>query len=195
MLSIWVMKTAASDPRFAEVVAQWKASGSPIEPQGSARRLGDDIVAVAGVPDADWVVFRSAPAEVLLGGPTAGRRQAIWIGSTVAVAGGLIILLVMLALLRPLRQLELRALRLIDEGAEQPLLRSRIAVVGAQDVQGPLRLNLHVLLGGGVAGARLGVRRRWQTRAGEQRHGGHGGQEIGPGHGHLNDLSCIGAEA
>ena len=117
-----VMKTAASDPRFAEVVAQWKASGSPIEPQGSARRLGDDIVAVAGVPDADWVVFRSAPAEVLLGGPTAGRRQAIWIGSTVAVAGGLIILLVMLALLRPLRQLELRALRLIDEGfaAQEP---------------------------------------------------------------------------
>ena len=118
----WVMKKAASDPRFAEVVAQWKASGSPIEPQGSARRLGDDIVAVAGVPDADWVVFRSAPAEVLLGGPTAGRRQAIWIGSTVAVAGGLIILLVMLALLRPLRQLELRALRLIDEGfaAQEP---------------------------------------------------------------------------
>ena len=117
-----VMKKAASDPRFAEVVAQWKASGSPIEPQGSARRLGDDIVAVAGVPDADWVVFRSAPAEVLLGGPTAGRRQAIWIGSTVAVAGGLIILLVMLALLRPLRQLELRALRLIDEGfaAQEP---------------------------------------------------------------------------
>ena len=117
-----VMKKAASDPRFAEVVAQWKASGSPIEPQGSARRLGGDIVAVAGVPDADWVVFRSAPAEVLLGGPTAGRRQAIWIGSTVAVAGGLIILLVMLALLRPLRQLELRALRLIDEGfaAQEP---------------------------------------------------------------------------
>ena len=117
-----VMKKAASDPRFADVVAQWKAEGSPIEPQGSARRLGDDIVAVAGVPDADWVVFRSAPAEVLLGGPTAGRRQAIWIGSTVAVAGGLIILLVMLALLRPLRQLELRALRLIDEGfaAQEP---------------------------------------------------------------------------
>ncbi len=112
----WVMKKAASDPRFAGVVARWKAEGSPIEPQGSARRLGDDIVAVAGVPDADWVVFRSAPAEMLLGGPVAGRRQAMWIGAAVAVAGGLIILLVMLALLRPLRQLERRALRLIDEG-------------------------------------------------------------------------------
>ena len=111
----WLMKNAASDPHFAEVVARWKAEGSPIEPQASARRLGDDIVAVAGVPDADWVVFRSAPAELLLGGPSAGRLQAIWIGSAVAVAGGLIILLVMLALLRPLRQLERRALRLIGE--------------------------------------------------------------------------------
>ena len=111
----WVMKPAASDPHFTAVVAQWKAEGAPIEPQGSARRLGNDIVAVAGVPDADWVVFRSAPAELLLGGPTAGRRQAILIGSVVAVAGGLIILLVMLALLRPLRQLERRALLLLTD--------------------------------------------------------------------------------
>ncbi len=110
-----VMKKAASDPQFAGVVAQWKAEGRAIEPQGSARRLGDDIVAEAGVPDADWVVFRSAPAEMLLGGPTAGRRQAIWIGSAVAVAGGLIILLVMLVLLRPLRQLERRALQLLTD--------------------------------------------------------------------------------
>jgi diguanylate cyclase (GGDEF)-like protein/PAS domain S-box-containing protein len=111
----WVMKKAVADPRFTRVVSEWKAAGAPIEPQGSARRLGDDIVAMAGVPDADWVVFRSAPAELLLGGPTAGRRQATWIGSAVAVAGGLIILLVMLALLRPLRQLERRALRVISD--------------------------------------------------------------------------------
>ena len=120
--SSWLMKNAASDPHFAGVVARWKAQGAPIEPQASALRLDDDIVAMAGVPDADWVVFRSAPAELLLGGPSAGRLQAMWIGSAVALAGGLIILLVMLGLLRPLRQLERRALRLIGEGfsAEEP---------------------------------------------------------------------------
>jgi diguanylate cyclase len=111
----WLMENVADDPHFAAMVSLWKAQGAPIEPQASARRLGDDIVAVAGVPDADWVVFRSAPAELLLGGPGAGRLQAIWIGSAVAVAGGLIILLVMLALLRPLRQLESRALRLLTD--------------------------------------------------------------------------------
>jgi diguanylate cyclase (GGDEF)-like protein/PAS domain S-box-containing protein len=112
----WLMRKAAADPHFTAEMALWTAEGSPIEPQGSARRVGDDIVAMAGVPDADWVVFRSAPAELLLGGPTAGRRQAILIGSVVAVAGGLVILLVTLALLRPLRHLERRALRLISEG-------------------------------------------------------------------------------
>ena len=101
----WLMKDAKTDSRFARVVAQWKSEGQPIEPQGSSRRLGDDIVAVAGVPDADWNVFRSAPADVLLGGPAAGSLQAMWIGSAVAVAGGLIILLVTLTLLRPLRLL------------------------------------------------------------------------------------------
>ena len=121
-----VMTPAASEPPFAKVIAQWKAEGQPIEPQGSARRLGDDIVAMAGVPDADWVVFRSAPAELLLGGPMAGRRQATWIGAAVAVAGGLIILLVMLALLRPLRKLEQRALHVLSEGfsAEEPWPRA-----------------------------------------------------------------------
>ncbi len=122
----WVMRNAAALPHFAGVVARWKAEGQPIEPQGSAHRIGDDIVATAGVADADWVVMRSAPAELLLGGPSAGRLQAIRIGSVVAVAGGLIILLVMLALLRPLRQLERRALRLLDEGfaAQDPWPRA-----------------------------------------------------------------------
>ena len=117
-----VLTKADGDAQFAAVVAQWRREGAPVEPQGAARRLGDNIVAVAGVPDADWVVFRSAPAELLLGGPTAGRLQAVWIGSAVAFAGGLIILLVMLALLRPLRQLERRALRLITEdfSAQRP---------------------------------------------------------------------------
>ena len=111
----WLMENAGADPHFAAVMALWKAQGAPIEPQASARRLGDDIVAIAGVPDADWVVFRSAPAELLLGGPSAGRLQAMWIGSAVALAGGLIILLAMQVLLRPLRQLERRALRLLTD--------------------------------------------------------------------------------
>jgi len=110
----WILKDVASEERFAAAFARWRAQGAPIQTQGMSMRLGDDIVAIAGVPDADWVVLRSAPAEVLLGGPAAGRRQAVVIGAGVAVVGGLIILLVTFALLRPLRQLERRALRLLE---------------------------------------------------------------------------------
>ena len=39
--------------------------GAADRAQGSSRRLGDDIVAVAGVPDADWIVFRSGRADVM----------------------------------------------------------------------------------------------------------------------------------
>jgi diguanylate cyclase (GGDEF)-like protein/PAS domain S-box-containing protein len=111
----WIFNDAAREPRFTAGVASWTEQGQPIDPQGTAARLDGQVVAFAGVPDADWVVFRSAPAEVLLGGPVAGRTQAAWIGAGVALIGGVVMLLVVLALLRPLRQLEVRALRLLDD--------------------------------------------------------------------------------
>ncbi len=110
----WILRDAQTEPSISGAVEQWIAQGRPVEPQGSARRFGDNVVAMAGVPDADWVIFRTAPAEVLLGGPTAGRLQATWIGAAVALAGGGIILLTTLRMLRPLRDLERRALQLLD---------------------------------------------------------------------------------
>jgi diguanylate cyclase (GGDEF)-like protein/PAS domain S-box-containing protein len=124
------MRDAKDEPRLADAVALWIAQGRPAEPQGSSRRVGDHVVAMAGVPDADWVIFRTAPAELLLGGPTAGRRYALWLSVGVAAGGGLIILLVTMVMLRPLRRLEQRALRLLhDEVAAQddwPQVRGEI---------------------------------------------------------------------
>ena len=111
----WILRDAQTEPRIAAAVERWVSQGRPVEPQGSARRVGDRVVAMAGVPDSDWVIFRTAPAEVLLGGPAAGRRQALWIGAVVALTGGGIILLATLLMLRPLRRLEQRALRLLDD--------------------------------------------------------------------------------
>jgi diguanylate cyclase (GGDEF)-like protein/PAS domain S-box-containing protein len=111
----WILRDAQTEPRIAAAVERWVSQGRPVEPQGSAHRVGDHVVAMAGVPDSDWVIFRTAPAEVLLGGPAAGRRQALWIGSVVALTGGGIILLATLLMLRPLRRLEQRALRLLDD--------------------------------------------------------------------------------
>jgi len=111
----WLMRDAATEPRIAGAVEKWIAQGRPVEPQGQSSRLGDYVVATAGVPDADWIIYRTSLAEVVLGGPSAGKRQAIWIGTTVTVAGGALILLATLFLLRPLQLLERRALRLLDD--------------------------------------------------------------------------------
>jgi diguanylate cyclase (GGDEF)-like protein/PAS domain S-box-containing protein len=114
----WVFQDARRDSRFRAAIAQWREQGEPIDPQGAAWRLGDAVVASAGVPDAEWVVLRSAPAELLLGGPGAGRLQSLWIAMAVAVLGGFIILLTLHGLLAPLRLLERRALRLLDDDLE-----------------------------------------------------------------------------
>jgi diguanylate cyclase len=109
----WILRDAQTEPRFADAIGAWTAQGRPVDPQGSSRRFTASIVSYAGVPSAEWMIFRSAPAETLLGGPTAGRLQATWIGVAVAVAGGAIILLTTSIMLRPLRQLERRAMRLL----------------------------------------------------------------------------------
>ena len=99
----WLMRDAATEPRIAGAVEQWIAQGRPVEPQGQSSRIGNYVVATAGVPDADWIVYRTSLAEVVLGGPSEGKRQAIWIGAVVTVAGGALILLATLVLLRPLQ--------------------------------------------------------------------------------------------
>lgn len=170
----WILKDAQTEPRFAEAVASWVSQGRPVDPQGSSGRFGDTIVSYAGIPNAEWMVFRSARAEVLLGGPTAGRLQAMWIGVAVAVTGGMVILLTTFLMLRPLRQLERRAMRLLgnEMAAEdgwpegrgelgrlarvfQHVMRERAAVQKSGD---ELFLKMHAVMGNapvGIAFTRL----------------------------------------
>jgi hypothetical protein len=58
----WLSRDAKADPRLIHAVAHWTAQGRSLKPTGSARRMANTIVAVAGVPDAGWVLLRTAPA-------------------------------------------------------------------------------------------------------------------------------------
>jgi diguanylate cyclase (GGDEF)-like protein/PAS domain S-box-containing protein len=102
----WLMRDAASEPGLAGGMAHWVAQGRPIEPSGLAGRFGDQLVTMAGVPDAEWVVVRSAAMALVLGGRAAAQRRALAVGAAVAFGGGLLLLLATFFMLRPLRRIE-----------------------------------------------------------------------------------------
>lgn len=102
----WLLRDAAEEPTLVDALTRWVEAGRPIEPAGDAARLGTRLVTSAGVPDAEWVVFRSADEAVVLGGVALARTRAIKVGAAVAAAGGLALLLAMTWLLWPLRRLE-----------------------------------------------------------------------------------------
>jgi diguanylate cyclase len=102
----WLMRDAATEPLLAEAVTRWAEVGRPIDPLGQARHHSGRLVTSAGVPDAQWVVFRSADEAAVLGGVALARSRAIVVGAVMAVAGGLVLLLATTWLLWPLRRLE-----------------------------------------------------------------------------------------
>ncbi|MEF7613484.1 diguanylate cyclase [Aquincola sp. MAHUQ-54] len=110
----WLMRDAQETPELAEAAGRWVALGRPVEPSGFSLHAGDRIVSMAGVPDAEWMVFHSSAADRVLGGLRAGQQRALVIGTGVALVGGLVLLLATQWLLAPLHRLEQRARRMSD---------------------------------------------------------------------------------
>ena len=117
-----VMRAIETEPGLADVVGKWVAQGRPVEPSGFAAHAEGRFVAMAGVPGADWMVFRIAPDQHLLGDMVQARREALQWATGVAVLGSLLILGLLALLLGPLSRLRERAQDLqnshrpIDEG-------------------------------------------------------------------------------
>ncbi len=109
-----VMRSIEAEPGLTQTVANWVAQGRPVEPSGFVAREGGRFIAFAGVPGADWVVFRLTPDAELLGGLAQARREALWWATGVALAGGLLVLALLGRLLGPLTRLRERALQLQD---------------------------------------------------------------------------------
>jgi diguanylate cyclase (GGDEF)-like protein/PAS domain S-box-containing protein len=116
----WALRNAASEPAISAAFAAWQLRGSPIDSEGFARRVGDHEVGIAGIPNADWLVFRTARADALLNGIFEAQKRATGLAFGVAGAGGVLTLLITLYLLRPLTQLRARSLRLLgnDQSVE-----------------------------------------------------------------------------
>jgi diguanylate cyclase (GGDEF)-like protein/PAS domain S-box-containing protein len=111
----WVMRNAAAEPMIADAYVAWQQRGSPIDTDGIALRVGDHEVGIAGVPDADWLIFRTARADALLRGIVEAQKRATWLAFGVAGLGGALTLLITLYLLRPLARLRSRSLLLLGD--------------------------------------------------------------------------------
>jgi diguanylate cyclase (GGDEF)-like protein/PAS domain S-box-containing protein len=102
----WLLRNAAEEPTLAAAIAKWTAQGRPMEPSGLGGRFGEQLVTMAGVPGADWLVVRSASVASVFAGDIQARRHALVLGGFVGLAGGLLLLGATFFMLRPLRRLE-----------------------------------------------------------------------------------------
>jgi diguanylate cyclase (GGDEF)-like protein/PAS domain S-box-containing protein len=109
-----VLQRLVVEPRFDRAFQEWERQGSPAEPTGMLLRQPGEIVSAAGVAATGWVVWRATPQAALLEPLRRARWQAFLHGSLVIVVLGLLAFAWVARLLRPLRQLEERALRLFD---------------------------------------------------------------------------------
>ncbi|MDE2370488.1 MAG: diguanylate cyclase [Burkholderiales bacterium] len=119
-------RSLADEPRLAAAFRDWVASGSPVEPAGLFLRQPHEVVTAAGVPGADWLVWRVQSEEALLAPLHRARRQALaWATLNVGI-GSLAVLGMIAWLLSPLTRLRGRAAHLfdgrydIDEGWPRP---------------------------------------------------------------------------
>ena len=114
-----VMRSIDTEPGLEAAVAHWVAQGRPVEPSGFVSHSANRFVAMAGVPGADWVVFRIAPDTELMGGLNQAQHEALLWAGGVALLGGLLILTLLAVLLGPLERLRQRAQAL--RGGQLPL--------------------------------------------------------------------------
>lgn len=111
----WLQHDVAEEPRLRDAAARWRHEGAPLQPNAWTWRLGSQFVAMSAVPEAGWMAFRTASADLLLGGPAAARTETLWFGALVALVGAGLITAWSHWLLKPMGALERRALRLLDD--------------------------------------------------------------------------------
>jgi len=111
----WLRRDVADEPRLRDAALRWRSEGAPLEPVAWTWHIGPQFVAMAAVPESNWMVFRTASADLLLGGPAKARSETLWLGAVVAVLGAGLITALCHWLLKPMEQLERRAIRLLDD--------------------------------------------------------------------------------
>jgi len=109
-----LLKPIEEEPGLAAAARRWVAQGRPIEPMADVLHADGHFVAMAGVPGADWMVFRVAKDQAMLGGVLTAQRESRALGVAVACAGGVLLAGLLWWMLRPVRLLRARVLAFGD---------------------------------------------------------------------------------
>lgn len=109
-----LMQPLSTEPRLFQAYTQWVAAGSAIEPGGLRLSQPGEVVSLAGVAAADWLVWRALPETELLAPLRIARAQALGWAAGLVVLLSALLLFWLTVLLRPLHQLEDRAQHLFD---------------------------------------------------------------------------------
>jgi len=113
-----IMQPLSTEPRMAQGYQRWLDAGAPAEPLGVLIEQPGEVLAVAGAPGANWLLWRALPESELLAPLHAARRQALLWARVVVAAAALIVFGLIGWLLRPLLLLKRRALHLFDSGQD-----------------------------------------------------------------------------
>jgi diguanylate cyclase (GGDEF)-like protein len=109
-----VGQNIANDPRMSEAYQRWLTMGKPVEPAGLDLRAPLQLVAAAGVPGPDWMIWRCRDAATVLEPLITARMRALQLAAALVALMGLGLIAWLWWLLRPLSQLEARAEKLFD---------------------------------------------------------------------------------
>ncbi|MGF6528050.1 sensor domain-containing diguanylate cyclase [Variovorax sp. PvP013] len=109
-----VMGNLVNEARLYGAFAAWQALGSPIEPQGLMVAQPGELVSVSGVPGPNWLVWRVRNERALLAPLHNARRDALRVAVILVILFSTVLLVLLGWLLRPLVQLQERAMHLFD---------------------------------------------------------------------------------
>jgi len=105
----------AEEAELGPIYARWAKTGAIAEHAGMAVLGERQVIAFAGVPQADWLIVALTPTTRAFAALDDARRAALRIGAAAAIASALIAGFVMYWLTRPVELLRRRAHRLLTE--------------------------------------------------------------------------------
>jgi len=111
-----LVRPLSDEPRLASAFEQWQRQAEPQRDTGGGQP-SDYVVAMAGDKLSGWLVWRAVPRTSIVEPLAAGRDRALQTAAVVASALAALVAAFLGWQLRPLRQLEARAQRLLVGGA------------------------------------------------------------------------------